>query len=136
MHAVALLVLAATFSPLAPNQTTAFGELSPPLLGDLRQAARNWALLQRDALHLPATSSLSPADALGTRFGASFHLIQQVDGVDVYAAKVVVTIDASRRVWQVSSSLEPYQRAVIDWKMSPEAALRIAAAAVPFALLQ
>ncbi len=139
---IALLLAAA---PLAAEQrfespsgtlSLALGRLSEPLPGKLGPSARAHALLHRDALGLPATSTLSGAEPFGTRFGASFHLRQQVLGYEVHDARVVVTVDRNRRVMALSSNVVPYRQAVVDWKVSAGAAMEIAARTIPYALLQ
>ncbi|MBI3185824.1 MAG: hypothetical protein HYZ28_27115 [Myxococcales bacterium] len=111
------------------------GQLSEPLQGRLPEAVRAFALSRREELGLPATSGLGAPEVFGTRFGASFHLRQQVSGLDVHGARVVVTIDRSRSVVQLSSGIVRYRRAALDWRMSPREAMRLAARAVPMALL-
>lgn len=146
MFATALLplILAANFTPSFDERVTAptgelklgIGRLSQPLPGSLAQAARTFALSRRGELGLPVTSDLGQPTSFGTRFGASFHLSQQVGGVDVYNARVVVTVDRERRVVQLSSGAVRYRQAVLDWRMRPEEAMRLAAREVPMAMLQ
>ncbi len=138
------LILSASFTPAFTERAVGpqgalrlgVGTLSLPLQGELRLAARGYALSRRAELGLPATSDLGAAVAFGTRFGASFRLPQQVDGIEVYGAEVVVTIDSSRRVTQVASNLAPYRKSVLDWRMTPAEALALAAREVPLSLVQ
>jgi hypothetical protein len=138
------LLAASSFSP-APTQqlvspTTGaisleLGVLSDPLHGDLVSAVRAWALSQRARYGLPANANLKSADAFATRFGASFHLQQTVNDVDVYGARLVVTLDATGRVVQVASSLEPVAR-VLDGSLAHDEALKHAGALVPLTMLR
>lgn len=112
------------------------GVLSAPLTGDLSEAARQFALARRTELGLPADSTFGPPKALGTRFGGSVHLNQQVGGVDVDGASVVVTLDQFRRVIRLASSVNAYQRALMSWAMSPEQAMLLAAREIDGAALQ
>ncbi|MFZ5470347.1 MAG: hypothetical protein ACOZIN_13000 [Myxococcota bacterium] len=137
------LVLATPFAPVYVDRLTApggevtfaAGSLSDPLPGDLRVASRAYALARRAELGLPATSTLGDAEAFGTRFGASFHLPQQVDGIDIFEARVVVTIDKERRVRQLASSAVRYTRAVLVWHLTPGQAVAKAAGVVPWPVL-
>lgn len=138
------LVLAATAPPSFTHRvenprgglSLGIGVLTPPLEGSLRSAVRGYALSRRAELGLPASSTLGEPQAFGTRFGASFHLPQQVDGVDVYGAKVVVTVGRDRRVFQVASSVSGYARAAMSWRIGGEQAARIASNEIPFPSLQ
>ena len=80
---------AATFQPSVSQSITAplsnevvleLGTLSEPLKGDLPTAARQWALGQRGHLGLPSHSTLVNGPSFSTRFGASFHLLQTIQG--------------------------------------------------------
>ncbi|MBS1150947.1 MAG: putative Bacterial Ig-like domain [Myxococcaceae bacterium] len=123
-------------SPDTGQVKLSIGTLSEPLAGELSAAAWAWALGQRAALGLPANSSLRNVQTHGTRFGAAVRLQQQIDGVDVYGAQVVVTINAQRRVTMVSSSVLPFERSVMGWAIDSDEALARAAKAIPMALLQ
>jgi MYXO-CTERM domain-containing protein len=112
------------------------GTLSEPLSGELSQAARIWALTQRESLGLPANSGLRVAQTHGTWWGASLRLQQQIEGVDVLDAQVVVTVDAQARVTMVSSSVLKYEQSLMLWTIGAEEALLRAAKAVPLAALQ
>lgn len=112
------------------------GVLSAPLEGELVGAVRAWALSQRARYGLPANATLRSLEALSTRFGASFHLQQVVDGLDVYQARLVVTLDEQRRVVQVASSLEPSPVARAGESLTTEQALLRAAAALPLVALR
>jgi uncharacterized protein (TIGR03382 family) len=91
-------------SPAAPP-TLVLGELSVPLTGDLPVAAKAWALTNRERLGLHPASTLRFDVGFATRFGASLHYLQLIDGVEVYQGKLVVTVDGDGRVVQVSSSV-------------------------------
>ncbi len=112
------------------------GLLSAPLSGELSAGAWAWAMGQRASLGLPANSSLRNVQTFGTRFGASVRLQQQVDGVDVYGAQVVVTIDGQRRVTMVSSSVLRFEASVMAWTIDADEALARASKVIPMALLQ
>lgn len=142
---LSVLISASTFVPVSSQQLTQpdtgqvtldLGTLSEPLQGDLNVAARAWALSQRERYSLPLTSSLRSAEAMGTRFGASFHLLQTVKDVEVYGGKLVVTVDERARVVQVASSLEQYSRVLDTWLMTPEEAMKRAAAPIPLPALR
>jgi hypothetical protein len=138
------LLAASSFSP-TPTQklvspttgaiTLELGTLSDPLHGDLVSAVRTWALSQRTHYGLPVNASLRSGDAFSTKFGASFHLQQTVNDVDVYGARLVVTLDATGRVVQVASSLEPVSK-VLDGGLSHDEAMRRAGKTVPFTMLR
>lgn len=98
------IVLETRPSPEAPP-TLQLGVLSAPLMGELSSSALAWALSNRGALGLHPASTLVFDAGFTTRFGASLHYRQQLDGLDVYQAKLVLTLDAQRRIVQVSSSL-------------------------------
>jgi len=123
-------------SPDTGQLRLSIGTLSEPLPGELSAAAWAWAMGRRDALGLPANSSLRNVQTHGTAFGASVRLQQQVDGVDVYGAQVVVTIDKQRRVTMVSSSVLPFEKSVMAWNTSPEQALLRASKQIPMSLMQ
>ncbi|MBX7100967.1 MAG: hypothetical protein K1X89_24845 [Myxococcaceae bacterium] len=122
--------------PLTQAPKVLQGVLSAPLTGELGQATRAWALAQREALKVPKDADLRVGPGFLTRFGASVHLVEQVDGVDVEGAQVVVTLDAQRRVVLVTSSLLPVQQVVRDWRVAGEEALQRAAKTVRFALVK
>jgi len=103
------------------------GVLSAPLTGELRAGVKGWALSQRDRYGLPPASTLDSREAFATRFGASFHLAQTVKGVDVYGAKLVVTLDEEKRVVTVTSSLEDFTRVVDGAALTTDEALARAA---------
>lgn len=116
--------------------TFASGTLSTPLSGDLSQAALGWALSRRSEWGLPVDSTLRLGNSFGTRFGASFHLQQVADGLDVEGAEIVVTIDQQARVVQVAASPSPYRAKRLIFSLSPEQALRRAAKQVPLPQLK
>lgn len=140
------LILAASVVTPQPTQvlvnpdtqlpTFEAGVLSAPLPGELSAAVRTWALSQRQHYGLPSASSLRSSGAYGTRFGASFHLQQTVKDLDVYEAKLVVTLDAQRRVEQVASSLKPFVRVVDGAPMTVGDALKLAAKELPLVALR
>ncbi|MBK7859571.1 MAG: hypothetical protein IPJ65_13325 [Archangiaceae bacterium] len=132
----ALVLAAALYDPQTGALKVDRGILSAPLSGELSAAARAWALARRAELGLPPGSTLVSAESFGTKFGASFHLQQQLDGVDVYGANLVVTIDAHAQVSLVTSSLVAYREARRGWVIDPREALLRAARQVAFAALQ
>lgn len=136
---------AATFTPQIDRRIDAegleaprllIGKLSEPLAGDLPSAVRTWALSNRRLLGLPARATLRFETAFQSRFGASFHYLQEQGGLRVHAAKLVVTIDRQARVAIVSSSLEAVEAADFGFKVSEAEALELAAAALPFPVLR
>lgn len=137
---------AATFTPQVAQridaQTAAqgprllTGTLSEPLTGNLADATRTWALSHRELLGLPARATLKFETAFGSRFGASFHFFQEMGGLRVHAAKVVITIDRNARVAMVSSSLENVEAVNFTSKTSEREALMIGAASVPFPVMR
>lgn len=131
-----LVLAAAVFDPQTGAVQVDRGILSSPLQGDLPQAARAWALSRRGELGLPADSTLVNGESFGTRFGASFHLLQQLDGVEVYGANAVVTVDKSARVVLLTSSLTSYRQARKGWLIDGDEALRRAAREVPLPALE
>lgn len=139
---LSIVLAAATTGPTLPNTTVsargavelATGNLSAPLQGPLADAARSFALAHAAELKLPPTSTLSPAEPFGTRFGATFRMKQQVGGIDVEGAVVTVTVDARRRVVQLASSVVPYTQAQSVWRLSALEAWDRASLATPFAL--
>ncbi|MBL9037997.1 MAG: hypothetical protein JNG84_05720, partial [Archangium sp.] len=141
---VALVSAAAVFHPtVTTRQATPTGQprfeagvLSAPLPGELSSAVEAWALSNREAWGLPATSTLKHSHAFGTRFGASFHLRQYVGATEVYGARLVVTLDTNRQVVQISSSLVPHARAVDGAVLDEAPAMRLAAKAIPFPALR
>lgn len=142
---VSLLAAATTFEPTVTHQVLAsdglvpkleLGVLSEPLRGELTGAARAWGLAHGARYGLPAGSTLRVAEAFGTRFGGSVHLVQQLGDLDVYGAKLVVTVDLGQRVVQVASSLVHPSRVRGEWAITAAEAQRRAAATVPFPALQ
>lgn len=85
--------------------TLQLGVLSEPLTGELSASAKAWALSRRNELGLHPQSTLVFETGFATRFGASLHYRQLIDGLELYQAKLVVTVDERMRVVQVSSSL-------------------------------
>jgi MYXO-CTERM domain-containing protein len=136
------LLLLGTFEPTVHAQLQAAeghaslqaGVLSHPLPSPLSDAVHRFALDRADALGLPAFATLGAPRPFGTRFGASFHMAQQVDGIEVDAARVVVTVDRFRRVSLVASSAVPYARVARRWNLSAEQALAKVSAQVPLAM--
>ncbi len=122
-----LVLAAALFDPVTGAKTLDRGLLSAPLSGDLSLAARAWALSRRSELGLPPDSSLAVGPIFGTRFGASIHLDQQVDGVELYGANAVVTLDEQARVVLFTSGLVSYREARKTWVIGEAEALRRAA---------
>ncbi len=116
--------------------TMQVGVLSEPLTGELSSAVRAWALTHGAPLGLNPASTLKFEVAFATRFGASFHFVQQVRGVDVYQAKLVITVDQQARVVQVASSLASFSRVREDTLLSEAQALERAARLVPFPALR
>lgn len=112
------------------------GVLTPPLAGAPADAALLYASSQRAALGLDERSTLAVGPQLSTRFGGTVHLKQQLGGVDVHGARVVVTFDTLRRVVRVSSSLRPFGQALLAPRLSGAEALRVASQAVDGALLK
>lgn len=146
MLSIAPLILAASvFTPqptqMLPNADTGapkleVGLLSPPLSGELVSAVRGWALSQRERYGLPLGSTLESKDAFSTRFGASFHLQQLLGDVEVYQAKLVVTLDEKRQVVQVASSLATYTRVLDGERLSFDDAMKRAANTLPLVALR
>ena len=112
------------------------GLLSAPLPGELSPAVLNWALSQRQHYGLPAASSLRSSDAFGTRFGASFHLIQTVGELEVYQGKLVLTLDDKRQVVQVASSLVPFTQVLDGETLTIDQAMQQAAGSLPLVALR
>src|SRR5687767_11419800 len=106
---------AALVDPLTGSLKLDRAVLSATLRGDLPSAAGTWALSKRAALGLPPASTLVNAESFGTRFGASFHLQQQLAGIEVYGARAVVTVDTYSRVVMLSSSVAGWSRAKSTW---------------------
>ena len=128
---------ASTVLPSADGHIAlAQGVLSGPHSGDLQDAAVGFALLHRNELGLPVTSSLGKPESFSTRFGGSVHLPQLVDGVEVHGGKVIVTFDLQGRVVRVASSLRPYVRSVVSWNLSGAEALRVGAREIDGALFR
>lgn len=142
---VATLTAANVFTPTVafetrPAPTAAptlmLGVLSEPLAGDLTLAARDWALSNRARFGLHPASTLRFDVGFATRFGASLHYLQQLDGLEVYQGKLVVTLDDRRRVVQVSSSLVDARPVQAGFAMSEGAALHLAGKQVNFPALR
>ena len=112
------------------------GLLSAPLPGELTAAVRTWALAQGQHYGLPAASTLVSSDAFSTRFGASFHLQQVVQGLEVYQGKLVVTLDDKRQVVQVSSSLVPFARVLEGEALTPDQVMQRAVGTLPLVALR
>ncbi len=125
-----LLVAAAVASP---PLTVATGVLTPPLPGEPAAAARRYVESRRDELGLPLTSTLGAPAGFSTRFGGALHFPQLVNGLPIYGAKVIVTLDRQQRVYVLSSSVVPYQRAVLRWDVSAARAQELAAERTPLA---
>lgn len=115
--------------------TLQLGVLSEPLTGDLSLSAKAWALTNRERLGLHPATTLRFDVGFATRFGASLHFVQQLDGVDLYQAKLVLTVDERARIVQVSSSLVNQRPVKNEFSMSEAAALSQASKAVPFPAL-
>ena len=138
LFSIAMLITAAVFEPVVTQQLEApnglpslqVGVLSEPLTGELSSAVTAWSLSQRARFGVPATSSLKFSHAFATRFGASFHLVQQFEGIDIDSAKLVVTLDEQGRVVQASSSLSTYAFARNEWNLDEPAAMQKAAAGI------
>ena len=120
MHSLTALILAASVTTpvqapvITPGDATPprfeTGVLSSPLGPDLAKDALAWALSNRLRYGLPAAATLQVQEVFPTRFGASVHLKQTVKDLDVYEAKLVVTVDAQRRVTQVASNLVRFNK--------------------------
>jgi DNA-directed RNA polymerase subunit K/omega len=124
-----------TVDPRTGSTTLMLGTLSNPLQGELRPAVRKYALDVRSELGVPLESTLGEPEVFGTRFGASFHLPQLLDGVQIYKARVVVTLDATRRVKQLTSSAFRFEKVAREWKLTQAQAIEIATGKIPFARL-
>ncbi|MCU0698253.1 MAG: hypothetical protein MUC96_17240 [Myxococcaceae bacterium] len=122
----------------SPDQapTLQLGVLSEPLRGDLSLAARTWALSNRERLGLHPASTLVFETGFATRFGASLHYRQVLNGVDVYQGKLVVTVDQRARVVQVSSSVVGARTVKSLFLVDEAQALAKAATKVPFPALR
>lgn len=141
----ALVLAASVFTPqptqtLVTPQTGAprleLGLLSAPLPGELTSAVRTWALSQRQHYGLPAAATLTSTGAFSTRLGASFHLQQTVRDLEVFEAKLVVTLDDQRQVAQVASSLAPFERVLDGEPLTLDQALQRAASSLPLVALR
>jgi hypothetical protein len=132
------LAVAALLSavPVAPGATSLKGVLSPPLTGDLREAARAFVLTHRDELGLPASSTLGPPRTFSTRFGGTVRFTQLWRGLEVYGADVAVTFDLQRRIVRVASSLKSYETEGPASALTGAQALAAGAAVVDGALYQ
>jgi MYXO-CTERM domain-containing protein len=118
MNFLSALVVAASlpFTPVAVHHLenadgtlrAETGVLSPPMPQDVRDAARAFAQGRSD-LRLPPGGSYGPARAFSSRYWATVRMPQLVDGVEVSGAELVVSFDRSRRVMQVSSSVQRYE---------------------------
>jgi len=140
---IPLIAAAATFTPQVSHQVVnpdtgavklETGLLSQPLVGNLTQAARGWALANRQHSGLPATADLKVGPAFRTAFGASFHFQQVHKGLEVYGAEVIVTIDAQHRVVRLGSSAAKATRVFDAYAFDATEAKRRAGAAIPFSL--
>lgn len=139
-----LLLTSGAFEPVvierldAANGSPALqlGQLSQPLTGELSAAVQAWSLSQRATFKLPAVSTLRFSHAFATRFGGSFHLLQEVGGVEVYGSRLVVTLDTEARVVQTSSSLSGFEFIRDTWSLDETQALQKAAAGVVLPMLQ
>ncbi|HEY1087836.1 MAG TPA: hypothetical protein VGE37_09080, partial [Archangium sp.] len=146
LSTIATFVLAASVFTPQPTQVLVVpqsgapkleqGLLSAPLTGELVSAVRAWALSQREHYGLPAGATLVSTDTFGTRFGASFHLQQEVQGLEVYAAKLVVTLDEKKQVVQVASSLAAFTRVLDGAALDRDQAMQRAAASLPLVALR
>jgi hypothetical protein len=110
------------------------GVLSTPLMGELGPAALSWALERRTHYGLAPATSLKLGPVFATRFGASVHLLQTAEGIEVEGAKVVVTVDEQRRVVQVASSLTVAQQVDMQFRLKEGEAIAKAMESVPYAL--
>lgn len=142
MHALTALILAASVTtPTAPTHvitaadgaTPKFetGVLSAPLGSDLGAEVLKWALTNRARYGLPAAATLQVLEVFPTRFGASVHLKETVKDLDVYEAKLVVTVDAQRRVTQVASNLAPFSKVMDGKPLTRDDAMKLAAKNIP-----
>lgn len=142
MHALTALILAASVTtPTAPTRVIAAadgappkfeaGVLSAPLGKDLGAEVLRWALQNREHYGLPAAATLQVLEVFPTRFGASVHLKQTVKDLNVYEAKLVVTVDAQRRVTQVASSLAGFTKVHDGKAMTRDQAMKLAAKSLP-----
>jgi hypothetical protein len=143
------LLLAATLAASAFTPTVTFetrpsptgaptlqlGILSEELKGDFAVAAKSWALANRQRLGMHPASTLRFEAGFQTRFGASLHYVQQLNDIDVYQAKLVVTVDERGRIVQLASSLVGPRPSRFDGSMSHDDALRHSVALVPLAAL-
>ncbi|MDP3234884.1 MAG: MYXO-CTERM sorting domain-containing protein [Myxococcales bacterium] len=142
---VAMLTAANVFSPTIAFEarptpgaapTLQLGVLSEPLAGDLAVAAKTWALSNRVRLGLHPASTLTFDVGFATRFGASLHYLQRIGDVDVYQAKLVITVDEKSRVVQVASSVVDGRPLRAEFEMSEAAALHFASKQVSFPALR
>lgn len=144
LSAIAPLLLAAAtpFSPAvsnhlgAPSGSVRFesGVLSEPSSESLVDAARHYAMSRKD-LGLSPLSALSRPQVFGTKFGASVHLFQTIDGIDVDGGKVVVTFDAQKRVIAIASSVRPFST-LTTYSLTGDQAMAASAKALDGTLLQ
>ena len=106
-----LLPLVASLLVQLPASPLSFqdGVQTPPLVGNPGTAALLFAQSRRAELGLDPRSTLVVGKLFSTRFGGSVHLQQQVDGLELHGAKVIVTFDTQQRVVRVSSSLRSFQ---------------------------
>ncbi|MGQ0505459.1 MAG: hypothetical protein ACT4TC_09075 [Myxococcaceae bacterium] len=110
------------------------GGVSSPLAGEPIAAARAYVEARRVELKLPVTSALGAATTFSTRFGGTVHFPQWVDGLPVHNGKIIVSLDAKKRVYLLTSSVVSYDRAVLQWKITAERAQELAAQRTPLAL--
>jgi hypothetical protein len=118
------------------SPTLQLGVLSEPLTGELSTAAKTWALTNRAGLGLHPASTLTFEVGFATRFGASLHYLQRINDIDIYQAKLVLTIDDKSRIVQVSSSLVDNRQVRSQFEMSEAAALHFAGKQVSFPALR
>lgn len=130
MLLTALLVFAA--APVIPFQD---GVLTPPLVGNPGEAALRFATSRREELGVDPRSTLTVVRAMSTRFGGTVQLQQEVDGLPVHGARVVVTFDEQQRVVRVSSSLRPFQVVSTTARLTAAQAVAVASAEVDGAWL-
>lgn len=102
------------------------GVQTPPLVGNPGSAALNYANSRKAELGLDVRSTLVVSKQLSTRFGGVVHLEQQVDGLTVHGAKVIVSFDEQQRVVRVSSSLRRFTNVQTTPKLTGARALELA----------
>jgi hypothetical protein len=121
-----LLPIVSAFVMSALPVSFADGVLTPPLVGLPGAAAVNFANSRKAELGLDPRSTLVVSKQLSTRFGGVVHLEQQVDGLTVHGAKVIITFDEQQRVVRVSSSLRRFTDVVTAPKLTGAQALELA----------